>query len=148
VLHMLFEVVVGAASVTLCVYLINYLFKIKTHSEKLESQMKQLEQEYHEWKQRSSGYIQGLTQEIDDQLTAWELSPAEKEIALLLLKGFTNKEIARTRNTSEHTIKQQASAVYRKSGLKTRAEISAFFLGDLLPARLDSPVAPPPQAQV
>ncbi len=36
------------------------------------------------------------------------------------------------RSTTETTIRQQALALYRKSGLGSRAELSAFFLEDLL----------------
>lgn len=40
--------------------------------------------------------------------------------------------MARARGTSERTARQQALAVYRKAGLAGRAELSAFFLEDLL----------------
>ena len=36
------------------------------------------------------------------------------------------------RQTSERTIREQARALYRKSGLSGRAELSAYFLEDLL----------------
>ena len=49
-----------------------------------------------------------------------------------MLKGLSHKEIADIRATSETTIRQQALAVYRKSDLRSRAELSAFFLEDLL----------------
>jgi DNA-binding NarL/FixJ family response regulator len=51
---------------------------------------------------------------------------------VLMLKGLSHKEIARVRATSEATVRQQAASVYRKSGLSSRAELSAFFLEDLL----------------
>jgi hypothetical protein len=35
------------------------------------------------------------------------------------------------RRTAEATIRQQAQNVYRKSGLSTRSELSAYFLEDL-----------------
>jgi hypothetical protein len=37
------------------------------------------------------------------------------------------------RHTSEKTARVQSSAVYAKSGLSGRSELSAFFLEDLLP---------------
>ena len=40
--------------------------------------------------------------------------------------------MAGIRDTSEATIRQQALAIYRKSGLRSRSELSAFFLEDLL----------------
>jgi len=51
---------------------------------------------------------------------------------LLLLKGFGHKEIAGLQSKSERTVRQHAIAVYRKSGLSGRAQLSAFFLEDLL----------------
>jgi len=60
------------------------------------------------------------------------LSPVERETALLLLKGYGHKEIAGLQEKSERTVRQHAVAVYRKSGLSGRAELSAFFLEDLL----------------
>jgi DNA-binding CsgD family transcriptional regulator len=63
---------------------------------------------------------------------AWQLSAAEREVALLLLKGLSTKEIATVRATSERTAREQARAVYAKAGLAGRAALSAYFLEDLL----------------
>ena len=85
------------------------------------------------WRLGSKKYLDGLSQAIDLQLEAWQLSAAEKEVAFLLLKGLSLKEIAQARGTSEKTTRVQAGAVYSKSGLAGRSELSAFFLEDLLP---------------
>ena len=53
-------------------------------------------------------------------------------MALLLLKGLSHKEVATVRAVSERTVREQARAVYSKSGLTGRAALSAFFLEDLL----------------
>jgi DNA-binding CsgD family transcriptional regulator len=50
------------------------------------------------------------------QFQRWGLTEAESEVALLQLKGLRHKEIAELRHTSERTVRQQALAVYRKSG--------------------------------
>jgi DNA-binding CsgD family transcriptional regulator len=76
--------------------------------------------------------LRGLSEAIDRQFTRWSLTPAEREIGLLLLKGLSHKEIAAARSTGETTIRQQALSIYRKSGLHSRTELSAFFLEDLL----------------
>ena len=76
--------------------------------------------------------LKGLGDAIDRQFERWALSPAEREVALLLLKGLSHREAAAARATTETTIRQQALAVYRKAGLKNRSELSAFFLEDLL----------------
>jgi DNA-binding CsgD family transcriptional regulator len=84
------------------------------------------------WRQRAEKQLQGLGEEIDAQLRRWSLTPAEREVSLLLLKGYGHKEIAVLLDRSERTIRQHAVAVYRKSNLSGRAELSAFFLEDLL----------------
>lgn len=84
------------------------------------------------WRARADKLLRGLGEEIDAQLQHWGLSPAERETALMLLKGYGHKEIATLLAKSERTVRQQAVAVYRKSGLAGRAELSAFFLEDLL----------------
>jgi DNA-binding CsgD family transcriptional regulator len=92
----------------------------------------QLAQERDAWRQRAEKLLRGLGEEIDAQLRRWQLTPAEREVALLLLKGYGHKEIAVHLGRSERTIRQHAVAVYRKSNLSGRAELSAFFLEDLL----------------
>lgn len=49
-----------------------------------------------------------------------------------MLKGLRHKEVSAVRRTSERTCRQQARSVYAKAGLTGRAELSAFFLEDLL----------------
>jgi len=84
------------------------------------------------WRARSESLLRGLGEAIDAQLHAWQLTPAERETALLLLKGYGHKEIAALCGRSDRTVRQHAVAVYRKSGLGGRAELAAFFLEDLL----------------
>jgi DNA-binding CsgD family transcriptional regulator len=84
------------------------------------------------WRARSESLLRGLGEAIDAQLHAWQLTPAERETALLLLKGYGHKEIAALCGRSDRTVRQHAVAVYRKSGLAGRAELAAFFLEDLL----------------
>lgn len=69
---------------------------------------------------------------IQQQLAAWQLTPSEKEVAILLLKGLSFDEISNVRKTKEKTVRQQASSIYRKSGLSGRHEFSAWFFEDLL----------------
>jgi DNA-binding CsgD family transcriptional regulator len=84
------------------------------------------------WRNDAQDHLRGLGAAIDLQFRGWELTPAEREVALLLLKGLSLKEIAELRATSERTVRQQSLGIYRKSGLAGRAELAAFFLEDLL----------------
>ena len=87
------------------------------------------------WRGEARELIDGLGAAIDGQLDRWGLSSAEREVALLLLKGLSHKEIAEVRGVGETTVRQQARALYKKAGLGGRADLAAFFLEDLLAAR-------------
>lgn len=69
---------------------------------------------------------------ILEQFAQWNLTASEQQVAMLLLKGLSFKEIAAVRNTSEKTVRQQASALYGKAGLSGRHEFSAWFIEDLV----------------
>lgn len=84
------------------------------------------------WKEKNKKLTLGLSSAIDEQLEKWRLSNSEKEVALLLLKGCSLKEIASIRNTTEKTARVQSMAIYSKAGLASRSELAAFFLEDLL----------------
>lgn len=84
-----------------------------------------------EWQRRATAALEGLGQAIDEQFTAWHLTPAEREVALALLRGLGHKQIAGGTGRSERTVRQHAVAVYEKAGLSGRAELAAFFLEGL-----------------
>lgn len=86
-----------------------------------------------EWREANRDLVAGLSKQILKQFNVWDLSKSEVEVGMLMLKGLSHQEIANIRSTSERTIRDQARAVYRKSGLAGRSELSAFFLEDLLP---------------
>lgn len=83
------------------------------------------------WRASAERALRGLGAAIDDQLVRWGLTPAEREVALQMLKGKSHKAIAYETGRSERTIRQHAVAIYQKSGLAGRAELAAFFLEDL-----------------
>jgi DNA-binding CsgD family transcriptional regulator len=84
------------------------------------------------WRNESRTLLAGLGEAIDAQFSRWNLTDAEREVALLLLKGLSLKEVAAIRAATDRTIRAQASSVYAKAGLTGRAALSAFFLEDLL----------------
>ncbi len=95
--------------------------------------------EARQWRNENRELMQGLGIAIQNQFSRWKLSKAEAEVGLLLLKGLSHKEIAAVRGTGERTAKEQARALYRKSGLSGRSTLSSFFLEDLLPPKNESP---------
>ena len=89
------------------------------------------------WRASAEATLAGLGAAIERKFEGWSLTPAEREIALLLLKGRSHKEIAYSTGRSERTVRQHAVDVYQKSGLRGRAELAAFFLeGISLPSEV------------
>jgi DNA-binding CsgD family transcriptional regulator len=66
------------------------------------------------------------------QFSEWKLTGSETEVAWFLIKGLSLKEIAMVRNTQEKTVRQQASSIYKKSGVSGRHAFSAWFIEDIL----------------
>lgn len=91
------------------------------------------------WRASAEGALEGLARAIDRQFDAWQLTPAEREVAMLLLKGHGHKQAAALTGRSERTTRQHAVAVYQKAGLGGRAELAAFFLEGLLLPRAQAP---------
>ncbi len=69
---------------------------------------------------------------MEERFTHWELTPAEKDVALFAIKGLSTAEIARLRNTSEGTVKAQTNAIYRKAGVSGRPQLLSLFIEDLM----------------
>lgn len=84
------------------------------------------------WRIKAHSHLAGLKAEMDKQFRDWGLTDAERDIGLLILKGLSHKEIARLRNTTDATVRQQAQGIYRKAGLPGKTAFSAYFLEDLL----------------
>jgi DNA-binding NarL/FixJ family response regulator len=94
------------------------------------------------WRERAQSYLTGLGEEIEKQFEKWLLTSSEREVGLLMLKGFSHREIASLRGTTEATVRHQARAVYQKSGMPGRSTFCAYFLEDLLPAKGHAPSPP------
>ncbi len=119
--------------------LIRGAFELKHSLAEARQFSSQLQIESEKWRSQSKRYLEGLSQTIDTQLTQWKLTGSEKEVAFLLLKGLSLKEVAEIRKTTEKTARAQSMSIYSKAGLAGRSELAAFFLEDLLP-----PQNPPP----
>lgn len=130
--HVLLEAFVGIISLFGIFYILKDAFNTKKNLIETTQQFSDFRVEAEKWRAESKKYIDGLSSAIDEQLNKWGLTNAEKEVAFLLLKGLSLKEVADVRNTSEKTARVQSMAIYAKSGLSGRSELSAFFLEDLL----------------
>ena len=71
---------------------------------------------------------------VNENFTAWGLTPAERDVALFAIKGLSTQEMAALRNVSEGTIKAQSNAIYRKAGVNGRSQLLSLFIDALLDA--------------
>jgi DNA-binding CsgD family transcriptional regulator len=51
------------------------------------------------------------------------LTKAESEVARLVAKGMSNREIAATRATTERTVANQLRSIFTKFGIQSRVEL-------------------------
>ncbi|HWB56864.1 MAG TPA: AAA family ATPase [Gaiellaceae bacterium] len=56
-----------------------------------------------------------------------ELTPAETRVAALVAEGRTNREVAATLFVTDHTVEAHLSHIYRKLGIRSRAELARRF---------------------
>ena len=75
-----------------------------------------------------------LGQVIDRQFQAWALTPAERDVAFLALKGLDVADIAQMRSAAQGTVRAQLTRIYSKADVSGRAQFAAFFVEDLLGA--------------
>jgi DNA-binding CsgD family transcriptional regulator len=73
-----------------------------------------------------------LSEVIERQFHAWALTPAERDVAFLALKGLDVAEIAELRGAAAGTVRAQLTRIYAKAGVSGRAQFAAFFVEDLL----------------
>lgn len=136
--HIIIEGSVALIALVSVYFLLKGTFSLSNSLKKERELSARLTQESIHWKENSKIFIKGLSQSIDTQLEKWQLTKSEKEVAFLLIKGFSLKEIAAFRSTAEKTTRAQATSIYAKSGLSGRSQLSAFFLEDLLIPQLES----------
>ncbi len=130
--HLLVEgLFISVAAIGASIIAMSY-FNSRRENLRIQVDLDGVRKDLESYKRETAHFAKGLSLKIDFQLNKWGLSTAEKEIALLLLKGFSNREISELRGTSEKTVTQQITSIYLKSGLRSRPEFSAFFLEDLL----------------
>lgn len=130
--HIILELIILVLSVVAIAYLIKInLDETKEKQQfllELDEAKKQIQNSSAELKSGKKDFIKLINWQFDE----WSLSPGEKEIGFLILKGLSFDEISVIRNTSARTARKQAASIYSKANLKNRNEFAAWFLEDLL----------------
>lgn len=143
--HVALEILAAGLALLGAVHLLRSTLRLRRRLVRQAEDLSQVRAQAEAWRQQARRHVEGLSRSIDAQLEGWRLSPAEKEVAFLLLKGLGLREIADLRGTHEKTVRAQSASIYAKAGLAGRSELAAFFLEDLLVPRtgLDPEVTRP-----
>lgn len=137
--HVIFELLLIGGAVAMTAALAIGWMRARQSVAHLALSLERRRAERDAWKASAQRALEGFGAAIDRQFDAWGLTPAEREVALLLLKGYSHKRIAKQSNRSERTVRQHAATAYQKAGVGSRAELAAFFLEALV---LPEPAAP------
>ena len=130
--HVMFETLMIAAALVLATTLWLGWWRSAHSAAELRASLAAQRNERDAWKASAQAALEGLGRAIDAQFTIWNLTPTEREVALMLLKGYGHKQIAALTGRGERTVRQHAGTVYEKARLAGRAELAAFFLHDLM----------------
>lgn len=130
--HVVYEVALILAAMVTSIYLWRGWWQSRRTLLETRQMLAEHAAERDAWRASAEVALAGLGRAIEERFVAWGLTPAERDVALLLLKGRSHKQIAYASSRSERTVRQHAVAVYQKSRLKGRAELAAFFLEDIL----------------
>ena len=118
VIHLVFE---GGAVLALffgMVSVFKYTSFLKKQNIQVKTQLSALKVDFDEY--------------VRNQFAKWELTVAEKDVALLLLRGLNTSDIAELRSVSVGTIKVQAHNIFGKSGVSSRVEFMALFMDEFI----------------
>ena len=145
--HVIFELTMIAFGLVMATALWTGWWRAEREAVELRQDLAAKNMERDAWRSRARTALEGLGEAVQEQLLAWELTRAEREVAVLLLKGLSHKAIAKQTGRNAQTVRQHASAVYQKSGVAGRAELAAYFLGGLrLPEETEAETVSPGDA--
>lgn len=129
--HIIVELLIFLTSLTGMVSLV-YKFQIeRKEKHDLLDRLNIVNKEMDDWKAKVAKVSKDFFAAIDEQMEKWGLSKSEKDIAVLLVKGMSTKDIAELRGVTEKTIRTHATSIYRKSNLNTRYELASYFIEGL-----------------
>jgi DNA-binding CsgD family transcriptional regulator len=96
------------------------------------------------WADRARAELRasGETARRGDPTTRERLTPRELQVGLVVAQGATNREAAASLFLTPKTIEFHLGHVYRKLGIRSRAELARLFAADSAEEMLDRPLDP------
>jgi DNA-binding CsgD family transcriptional regulator len=130
--HLAQEAVILVFALIILIRLNYQVLKHRRHNKQLQVDMAQMSELSAKAVENLAKAKKEFGEVIAKQFIVWGLSESESEVAWFILKGFNSKEIARYRNLSDKTVRNQLSSVYKKSELKGKQVFISWFMDDLL----------------
>jgi len=129
--HIYHELLTVFICLVIVIFQLRNLYKKGQELRKTQAELSELVHLREDFKSLSINYADQFSKVVMGQFEKWHLTQSEVDVATLLIKGFSMKEIAVLRNSQETTVRQQATSIYKKSGLGGRQQLAAFFLEDI-----------------
>ena len=120
-LHLILEAIAALSMMAGVIYLMRELRDLLSRMAEMDIGIK-----------AARGEMVSLIETFFDQ---WQLTPSEREVALLILKGIDNNSIGKIRGTAQGTIRAQCTQIYAKADVDGRTQLLSVFMEELLHAK-------------
>ena len=123
-LHLLFEILATIGLTLGLIEILTYIKELQKSDEKHELQLKHLTEDFDAL--------------VHKRFNKWDLTDAEKDIALFMLRGLSNSEIADLRKVAVGTVRVQSHRVLQKAGASSRTELMSIFMEEFMDVGLEA----------
>ena len=123
-LHLFFEILATIGLTLGLIEILTYIKELQKSDEKHELQLKHLTEDFDAL--------------VHKRFNKWDLTDAEKDIALFMLRGLSNSEIADLRKVAVGTVRVQSHRVLQKAGASSRTELMSIFMEEFMDVGLEA----------
>ena len=116
--HLIFEMIAVLALVIAIIEMMGNMRRLRSDKLRQANQLKYLHEDFDEL--------------VHKKFTAWDLTPAERDVALMMLRGLTIEQISDLRNVSKGTVKVQSHKIMQKADVASRVELMSLFLDEFM----------------
>ncbi|MBB1425266.1 MULTISPECIES: helix-turn-helix transcriptional regulator [Shewanella] len=131
-LHILLEIMLILLTAIGTIYLSYDLVRRSREMKQLAKQLINADKKIDNLSSHMRSARQEYSKAVSIQFHTWSFTKSEQQVAFLLLKGLSFKEIAEVRQTKEKTVRQQASSIYGKATVDGRHTFCAWFMEDFI----------------